>query len=64
MRVLAFGCGAARPGTAPEATPSDRAERFYGDRRRARPGVSMTSGRRNGRHRKSPVARAFSVAGL
>jgi len=37
---------------------------FHGDRSLARHEASLTSRRRIGSHRKSPVSRAFSVAGL
>jgi hypothetical protein len=46
-------------GTAHEATPGDRAERFHGDRSHARRGVSLTSRRRIGSIEKAPLPGLF-----
>ncbi|MDF2753518.1 MAG: hypothetical protein K0S82_1901 [Gaiellaceae bacterium] len=55
--------GSARSRHSPQATPGDRAERFHGDRSQPPRGEPDESSA-NRDHRKSPVTRAFSVAGL
>jgi hypothetical protein len=46
-------------GTACDATPGDRTERFHGDRNQARRGASLASRRRIGSIEKAPLPGLF-----